>query len=225
MAVATVFAVVIALFGELLKNRFLRVKLSAEIVDPKGDLTNWSQYAIVGPQGYGVSGYSSTSGQYGSSGYASHQGTAGTPGLRVIYYHLRIKNEKQCNVAYNCRVVLKKISKKIPSEQTFKELPLSVPPRFFWAPAETSPQLIDFVNDQILDFGFIVENSGIFTPAITPRFNNFQGDLKKDESFQYVIEIVSNNSKPKQYTIEVFWDGRWDSNLNNMAKSFKIKIL
>ena len=84
---------------------------------------------------------------------------------------------------------------------------------------------MDIVTDQVLDFGYIVQGSNVFTPAIWPRFNNFKGDLKPNETFKYVLEIIANNLSPQHVTIEVSWDGNWSTNLTAMATRFQIKIV
>ncbi|TAL72825.1 MAG: hypothetical protein EPN88_04660 [Bacteroidetes bacterium] len=188
VALGTVGAVIVALFGDRIKNLIFRSKLSAEVVDPRGELTNWGD------------------------------------GRRVIYYHLKILNSKPSIMVNKCRVSLKEIYKRNNNSQ-FIKLQLVVPPDFKWAPAETSLPAINFFSEQILDFGFITEGSDNFSPSISPIWNNFKGYLKANETFRYVLEILSNNSKPKIITIEVSWDGGWDANLEIMGTAFKIRIL
>ena len=188
IAAGTIGAVIFALFGEWIKNRFIRAKLSAEIIDPKGELTTWSN------------------------------------GTRVIYYHLRIRNRRPSILVRKCRVLLREIFKKN-EDNTFSKLQLAVPPTLQWSPAESSPQTIDFISDQVLDFGFITENSDTFSPAINPRWNNFKGYVKRNETFRFVIELISNNSKPKIIQVEVFWNGTWNANLDLMIDALRIRIL
>jgi len=236
-AFGTAGAVILALFGDFFKNLIFRAKISVEIVDPNGELTNWSSGPLPSMPTSGTSGYSSTGapvtssfavpmGTSGTSGYAAPIApVAGTIGPAVIYYHLRLINRRTCVDIKKCKVSLKEIHLKAAGATSFTQLPLNVPPKFFWAPAESSPQAIDIVTDQILDFGYIVQGSNLFTPAIWPRFNNFKGDLKPNETFKYVLEIIANNLSPKKVTIEVSWNGNWSTNLNTMATGFKIKII
>lgn len=188
VAAGTVGAVIFALFGDWIKNRFIRAKLSAEVIDPKGELTTWSD------------------------------------GRRVIYYHLRIMNSRPSILVQKCRVLLREIYKKN-ADNTFTKLQLAVPPTLQWSPAESSPQAINFIADQVLDFGFLTEGSDSFSPSISPRWNNFKGYLKRDETFRYVIELIADNSIQKKITIEVFWNGTWNANLDQMINAFRIRIL
>lgn len=150
--------------------------------------------------------------------------TAWQSGRRVIYYHLKIKNSRSSIVVQKCRVLLKGIRKKN-SDNSYTELPLAVPTAFQWAPASTAPQILDFITEQILDFGFIEEGSEEFKPAVNPVWKNFRGYLKRNETFIYQLELLANNSKPQKLSVEVFWDGKWNDNLEVMANSLKIRIL
>jgi hypothetical protein len=162
--------------------------LSATIVDPKGELTTWSD------------------------------------GRKVIYYHLKISNRRPSIPVSKCRVILKEIQKKNP-DNSLTNLKLAVPTAFQWAPADTSPVTVDFTNDQVIDFGFITQGADYFCPSISPRWNNFQGYIKRNETLRYKLEILSNNSKSKIVVIEVSWDGSWHEDLNTMSNSFKFRIL
>jgi hypothetical protein len=227
IAIGTIGAVIVALFGESIKRFFSRAELLAEILDVNGELTDWLPYGsnqilartIPNPS-VGRSGYGGRSGTSGTHISSSREG-----GKRVIYYHLRIVNKKPSIIVEKCRVLLKEIYKRNTGTGQFNRLPLIVPPLFSWAPAETSAPAIDFVTDQVLDFGYITEGSNLFTPSVNPRFNNFKGDLQPNETFRYVLEIQANNSSPKKITIEVSWNGTWNEDLEEMANGFTIKII
>jgi len=188
IAIGTVGAVIVALFGDWLKNRIFRSILSAEVIDPNGELTNW------------------------------------TNGTRVIYYHLKIINLRQSILVNQCRVFLKEISKKNNNQQ-FVKLPLIVPPTLQWAPAESSPQALDFITERVLDIGYVTEGSDTFFLSIFPKFNNFKGYIKANETFRYTLEILSNNSKTKIVTLEISWDGTWHENPVDMSEALRITKL
>ncbi|HJZ41526.1 MAG TPA: hypothetical protein VJ203_14255 [Bacteroidales bacterium] len=143
-------------------------------------------------------------------------------GHRVIYYHLRFINRKSV-VVRNCRVYLKKIQKR-QADGKFQDMPMSVPPRYVWTPSETSPEGVDIVTEQVVDFGYIIDNSREFKPTVTPIYNSFKGNLGQNESFIYYIEIVADNYRSRQLIgIEVSWDGKWPENLKDMHRSLVIK--
>lgn len=238
-AVGTIGAVILALFGDYFKNLIFRAKISIEIVDPKGELTNWSTVPLPSIPINRVPMNSPKAVTFGTSGHAKPSGTSGISVISgtsampvstgtesdVIYYHLRIVNQKTNVEVKQCKVSLKEIHTKRPSSNDFYKLPLNVPPKFFWAPAESSPQAMDIATDQVLDFGYITKESNLFMPAIWPRFNSFKGDLKPNETFKYILEITANNLSPRKVTVEVSWNGNWSTNLESMAKDFQIRIL
>jgi hypothetical protein len=186
IALGTVGAVVVAIFGNWIMTKIFSAKLDVEILNKEGELTKFNS------------------------------------GKRVIYYHLRIINKKSI-IVKNCRVFLKKIQK-LQTDGQYLDLPLAVPPRYLWAPAESSPEKNDIVTEQVLDFGYITEGSNQITLSVTPIFNNFKGIQGKNESFRYLLEIIADNYRPKKLiTIQIFWDGKWTENLNEMEKSLVIQ--
>jgi len=145
-------------------------------------------------------------------------------GQRVIYYHLRIINRKPV-IVQKCRVFLKKIQKLNASGQ-FEDIPLSVPPRYFWTPSETSPEGVDIVMEKIVDFGYIIDNGKDFKPTVTPILNSFKGNLSIHDTYRYYIETVAENYHPRKFTcVQVSWDGKWTEDLNDMHEHLVIKII
>jgi hypothetical protein len=145
-------------------------------------------------------------------------------GHRVIYYHLRIINQRSF-IVENCRVFLKKIQK-LNANGLFENIPMSVPPRYIWTPSETSPESADIMMEKIIDFGYIIDNGREFKPTVTPILNSFKGNLSKHETYRYFIEIVAKNYHPKKYTgVEVSWDGIWPEDLNEMHEHLKIHVI
>jgi hypothetical protein len=136
-------------------------------------------------------------------------------GHRVIYYHLRVINTGKI-IIKNCRIFLSKISKLENGE--FINVPFSVPPRYVWSPAETSPEGVDIVTERIADFGYVIDSSTEFKPTVTPILNSFKGNLKHEETFRYFIEVISENyHSKKRIAIEVTWDGIWPNDLTEMC--------
>jgi hypothetical protein len=143
-------------------------------------------------------------------------------GHKVVYYHLRIINESSV-IVHNCRVFLKKMQKK-EADGSYSDIPFSVPPRYIWSPAETAPEGVDIVVEQVIDFGYIIDSSKEFSPTVTPILNSFKGVLRQSESIRYGIEIIAENYRPKKLVgIEVSWDGNWPEDLNLMHKHLSIE--
>jgi len=187
IAIGTISAVIVALFGNRIQNKIFRPKLSVVVLDGKGDLTKF------------------------------------TNGSRVIYYHLRFINEKKSVTIKNCKVYLKKILKR-GADNNYHNVPLPVPTKFCWAGRSDKNETVDIVTEQVLDFGFIIENDIEFKPVVEPIFNNFKGFLKQGESIRYQLEIIADNYRPKGLiTIETSWNGNWSDNLSIMESNFIIK--
>jgi hypothetical protein len=143
-------------------------------------------------------------------------------GHRVIYYHLRVINVRSVIVT-NCRIFLKRIQK-LEAGGQFTDVPFSVPPRYNWSPAESSPEGVDIVAEHVADFGYIIDSSKEFKPTVTPILNSFRGNLQQLETFRYFVEIIAENYRPKKLIgIEVTWDGNWPEDLNDMYKHLVIK--
>jgi hypothetical protein len=143
-------------------------------------------------------------------------------GHRVVYYHLRVINESSV-IVHNCRVFLKRMQKR-ETDGSYSDIPFSVLPRYIWSPAETSPEGIDIVVEQVIDFGYIIDSSKEFTPTVTPILNSFKGILRQSESIRYFIEIIGENYRTKKLTgIEVSWDGNWPENLDQMHEHLSIE--
>jgi hypothetical protein len=144
----------------------------------------------------------------------------GTP---TIFYHLRVTNLTKNRMAHKCRILLKEIQRFNSATNDFESVPLAVPPRFVWAPSDTSPDAVDFITEHILDFGYLLQHSTMFQPTETPRFNNFRGFIQANERVNYILEVYANNAKPFKVKIECEWDGQWNSNLQIMSTHFSIR--
>jgi hypothetical protein len=144
-------------------------------------------------------------------------------GFRLMYYHLRIVNERRWLPAANCRVLLKGLSRRGPDGQ-FHPVPMAVPLQFVWAPAEITPPVISVVNERILDFGWVSEDSHRFVPTLYSYANNFQGYVGANESVRYHLEIEATNFTTESYQVfETSWDGTWSHEPATMARHLIIR--
>lgn len=141
-------------------------------------------------------------------------------GHRVIYYHIRVINTGKA-IVNNCSAFLTKIQKLEGGQ--FQDIPFSVPLRYSWSPAETTPEGVDVVTERIADLGYVIESSTEFKPTVTPILNSFRGNLKHHETFRYYIELIAENYRPRNpFCIEVNWDGIWPDNMEEMHQHLKI---
>ncbi|MBN1145154.1 MAG: hypothetical protein JXA72_12065 [Bacteroidales bacterium] len=186
IAVGLFGVVILALFGDWIRNKIFPAQLDIEILDKNGELTIMDN------------------------------------GHKVIYYHIHVVNKKSV-VVKNCMLFLKSIQK-LEAGGSFVDIPVSVPPRYVWSPAETTPEAVDIIKSHIADFGYVIDSSTDFKPTVTPILNSFRGNLEHHETFRYYIQIVSENYNPKHlFGIEVTWDGQWPENLKEMYKHLVIK--
>ncbi|OGQ88494.1 MAG: hypothetical protein A2512_10710 [Deltaproteobacteria bacterium RIFOXYD12_FULL_56_24] len=122
------------------------------------------------------------------------------PATRVMYFHLKVVNQRPWLSVKNCRVLLKGMNRRGPDGR-FYPIPMSVPNQFVWAPAEITPPVVTLVKEQILDLGFITETEDKFIPTLYSYSNNFQGFVHKDEAVRYHLEIEATNFSSPCYQV------------------------
>jgi hypothetical protein len=146
-----------------------------------------------------------------------------TNGPRVIYYHLRVSNKRSWSIANNCKVVLRTIARRLPNGD-FQRVPLAVEPSFVWAPAETTPPVIELSHDQTVDFGRVVEAGEQFEPVLNRYPNNFDGFVASGQAVRYSLEVVADGFKTNRLQVfEVAWNGQWSDNLDTMSHNLTIR--
>ena len=149
--------------------------------------------------------------------------TISSNGVRLMFYHLRVVNERRWLPARNCRVLLKSVSRRGP-DGLFHPAAMAVPLQFVWAPAEITPPVITLVNEQILDFGFVPENTDRFAPSLYSYSNNFQGYVGPSEAVRFHLQIEATNFSSDRYQVfEVAWDGRWSHEPQIVAQHLRIR--
>jgi len=109
-------------------------------------------------------------------------------GARVMFYHLRVANQRRWLPAQNCRVMLVGLSRRDPSG-IFQPVAMPVPWQFVWSPAEFMPPTVTLLREQILDLGYIEEHSDRFIPRLFFTPYNFQGFIGKNEAVRFQVQI------------------------------------
>jgi|ERR1700691_2100496 hypothetical protein len=144
-------------------------------------------------------------------------------GFGLMYYHLKVVNERRWLPVTNCRVLLKGLSKRGPDGH-FHALPMAVPLQFVWAPAEITPPVITVLAENILDFGFVSEDTHQFVPVLYSYSNNFKGYVGPNEAVRFHVEIEASNFSSIRYQVfEVSWDGTWSHDPRVMAQHLIIR--
>jgi hypothetical protein len=149
--------------------------------------------------------------------------TPGQPGMRVLFYHLKVVNRRPWLPVENCSVFLRGFSRRGP-DGIFHSVDMPVPLQFVWAPAEVTPSVITVTKEHVLDFGHIIEGKGQFTPVLYSYANNFQGVVRKDEALRYQLDIRGSNFSSRRYQVfEVAWDGVWGYFPSEMQQHLRIR--
>jgi hypothetical protein len=149
---------------------------------------------------------------------------AGRPPVRVMFYHLRVINQRRWLSAENCRVMLTGLSRRDPSG-SFQPVPMPVPLQFMWAPAEITPPSVTLTREQVLDLGYIEENGQPFRPRTYVVPNNFQGFVGANEAVRYQVQIEAANFTSPIYVIEVGWNGDWSHDPDTMRHYLSVGVI
>ena len=147
----------------------------------------------------------------------------GTPGRRVMFYHLRVINQRRWLAAENCRVILVGLSRRDPAN-IFQPVPMPVPLQFVWAPAEFTSPSVTITGEQVLDLGYIVENEGGFVPRLYTTPNNFQGFVGPNEAVRFQLRIEAVNFTSPVCVVEVAWNGQWSYDPEMMNRHLPIRL-
>lgn len=194
-AVGTIAVAVLAIWGDWFRAIFAPAKLAIEPHNLVGDLTTFSD-----PPGLVFTG-----------------------SRRVYFYHLKVVNRRPWVNPKNCRVLLKSISKRGPDGE-FHPIPMSVPLQFTWAPAESTPTVVNIGDEAIFDFGRLTEHNPRFVPSLYSFSNNFLGIVGANEAIRYSLQVVSDTYISNIFQVfEVAWDGKWDEHVDKMKMHLVIK--
>ena len=144
-------------------------------------------------------------------------------GTRVIYYHLKVINSRPWSIAKNCKVLLKAISKELPSGE-LQNQPLNTNPSYIWTPAEITPQAINLAKEQAFDFGFLAEGGTEFRSVLNIIPNNFQGFVQSGQKIRFSLQPYADNYITETYQVfEVAWNGKWSDNMDIMSQNLTIR--
>lgn len=142
---------------------------------------------------------------------------------KVYYYHLKVVNKSNWQLAKHCRVLLIGMYKK-DSKGSFVYTGFNALHAFEWTPAEDGKEYVDITDSNVFDFGRIHENTNSFNVAIRRYPNNFKGTLNPNETIRYCLKIDAVGFRQKKDQIfEVTWNGQWSDDEEKMKNNVKIK--
>jgi len=144
-------------------------------------------------------------------------------GQQTIYYHVRIENKRRWAPARRVRILCTSISKRAPDGSFVKE-PLIIPVQLTWVNPSFHELLPNIYTNDISDLGSLDENSNHFKLSLYIYPNNFRGSISANEAMRVsLIASADNFTSKSSYNLEIVWDGKWTSNLEEMQKHLVIK--
>jgi hypothetical protein len=142
---------------------------------------------------------------------------------RAIYYHIKVRNERRWSPARSVRILVTGVEKKRPDGTYFPE-PLIAPLQLTWAHPEFHELLPTVATSDTCDLGFLDEGAARFSLSLYIFPSNFPGFVESGESMRVSIIASGHNYESKQPLIlEISWDGKWSSNMDEMQRHLVIK--
>ena len=144
-------------------------------------------------------------------------------GRRLWYCHLIVRNRRPWCPARNCRVLLRAASRRGPDGRYDKPIQLYSVLQFMWSFPSFTPLTPMVVRNQPADLGVLGKDADAFRPLpyFAPAY--FNGDVAKDQSILYEVEVEAENFVPTDPVfIEVSWDGQWSEDPEEMRKHLRV---
>jgi hypothetical protein len=124
--------------------------------------------------------------------------------VRVFCYHLQVVNKTPYRPVINCRVWLIKILDEVGDK--FEEQFVFAAPRLMqWSPAEFSPEVRSFSEDQVFDFGkSFLDQDKFDVDYYKNQGGLFKGSCVAGQRRRYVFRITADNYiRARLCTVEV----------------------
>lgn len=152
------------------------------------------------------------------------KGPRGAISNAVIFYHLKVVNNRTWSIAKNCKVLLTEVLIRGIADQEFHRIPLNTTLSFRWTPSEHTGLMVDISHEHIFDFGYLEKDSLAFAPILSSYPNNFPGSVFPNTTVRYVLHITAEGYRSKRPQVfEVYWNGDWEDNMDDMRKNISIK--
>lgn len=159
------------------------------------------------------------------------------PNMGRYYYHVQIRNTGWTS-ARNCRVMLYGFSKRGPDHH-YHPVPMPYAIQLTWTPSEMPPayRCISRSKPETFDLGYIAKSGTSdrppgftpqaygFTPQayVMPRSYDDSLRVKANEARRYYVRVEADNALTNNLiTVEVSWDGKWDSHSDTFGKHLVI---
>ena len=139
-------------------------------------------------------------------------------GARTIYWTIKVENRRRGSLARNVRVLCKRIEKQ-QEDNSFIQVPPSVPVQLKWTFREYPEYFSNITDEDYCDFGFLTEGKDSFVLGLILFPNNFQGKVYRGEAMKlYLTASAENCPATEPYILLVCWDGTWTDNCDKMKQ-------
>jgi hypothetical protein len=141
----------------------------------------------------------------------------------LIFYHLIVHNESRSFPAKQVRVILTEIKRKI-SGSEFEKEPIISPLHLSWSPREVSEPYQNISEDRICDLGFLSQGENKFNLSVYWCPNNVRIYIGPEETMRIKLKIEGDNIRfGSPLILEIYWDGKWSINQQEMERHLNIK--
>jgi len=193
VAVGTIGAVVIALFGEAIRARLFPPMLVLDVARPEGLV---GVVPTVDEHGH-IKGL-----------------------IPARWYHLNVTNTRRWSPVRNARVVVTRVDRRGPDgtfQQTWDgELPLR------WANEEHTSKVRTIGAPARADLCALAEGSGAALIQVSVRPPEFPAVIEKDRPILVYLQARGDEGDSPVLALQIAWDGQWHAGSQEMRRSFVI---
>lgn len=197
MAVGTIAAVLVALFGQAFRSKFFPPKLSLSLVNPGGEKTpvnlTWFE-----------------------------NGEAKSRLEDARYYHLRVSNQRRWSPANQVQVFLLRVEEPGPDGELQTTWIGDVPMR--WRSQESFPVARTIGPAADSDLCCVVKGKWLeLLPLITPY--SLTAKRSGAASIVLSLQLRANEADSGILRVQISWDGRWEEGMQEMMRHLVVKVL
>jgi len=197
VALGTVGAVVVALFGQAFRSKFFPPKLSLTLAGEFGEAT---RVAVVPPEG---------------SGQQPRQEAA-------RYFHLRVENMRRWSPATAVHVVLLQVEEPGPDGKLQVRWTGDVP--LVWRHNNVFPPYRSVGPDVLADLFSVVKNKWLQLHTLVIPFNL---DIIRRSSTSLVLTVQARATEADSniLRVRISWDGGWEDGAQEMRRHLKVEVV
>lgn len=199
LGVATLLAVLVALFGDLFRDKFWPPVLRLELASPEGELT---QAVIKAPP----------------NEYEEREKRT----VPARYYHLRVSNARRWSKATDVQIVLLRVERRGLDGEYTMEWNGAVP--FQWRHQELYPILRTVGAEADADLVAVLKDKWLELVLLV-RPNNLETRHRSAVSLVLHVEARANEGSAPVLRIRVSWDGGWHDGAQEMRRNCVVEVL